>query len=238
MYKKQEYNLLKGLSDNHILYSFCNNRVFIAGGAIRAVFANEQISDYDVYFRNESDRKNFLCDCEDDLEKVFESNNAITFKTKDGKITIQAIILDELLSDSANGIFNEFDFSICMGAYDFLSKEFVLHEKFLEHLSSRELFYNINSKYPIASMARMRKYLKKGYRISGVEIIKLALRINNLKMKTFSDLKEQLEGIDTMFLSELTSILLSDEYGENTYNYNDAMSLLDTSHYPEVFDEQ
>lgn len=39
--------------------------------------------------------------------------------------------------NSINELFDTFDFTVCMGAFDFLTEKFVLHDRFLEHNADR-----------------------------------------------------------------------------------------------------
>ena len=98
-----------------------------------------------------------------------------------------------------------------MGAYSFKHKEFYLDKFFLTDNIEKRLRFNPGTEYPICSLYRTIKYQKRRYMLSGIEMIKIALAINNLQMKTYKDLKQQLMGIDTQFLSPLTSKLLDDE---------------------------
>lgn len=226
MYNKQKYILLKTIKDNSLIARFKKHHVIIAGGAIRSVFAGEHIGDYDLYFKTKQDYDGLLAKFKKDekYSLIFSTDNAETFVNDD--IKIQLIKIPELICKNPVEIVNQFDYTVCMGAYDFDSAEFILHEKFLEHLSLRELYYNIDAKYPLASLFRVRKYLSKGYKISGVEIIKLGLSINNLQMNNYQDLKIQLQGIDTAFLSELTDKLMSEEYIEKKYDFNEFLDMI------------
>lgn len=239
MYTKQEYILLQNLKDAKLIDPLTISHAIIAGGAIRSVFANEFISDYDIYFKSTLDLITFeynLIQLEN-VELSFQTDVAKTYNVN--KLKIQVIIMPELICSNAKDIIDQFDYTVCMGAYDFDTKQFVLNDRFIEHIARRELSYNVNGKYPLGSLFRLRKYLKKGYTISGTEIIKLGLSINNLKMESYIDLKKQLEGIDTLFLKELTDKLLSPEYAEKKFDFSEFMDMIDkffTDKLEEVFE--
>jgi hypothetical protein len=226
MYNKQEYLLLIRLKKDNLIQAFKDNHVVIAGGAVRAVFANESISDFDVYFKSPADQEAFVSFMNGaKFEKTYRTDVAITYAREDG-LKIQAIIMPNLIGLPANEVIDRFDYSVCMGAYDFDTSSFVLGDTFLEHIAARELVYNVNGKYPIASLFRLRKYIRKGYTISGTESIKLALSINALHIQDYKQLKEQLEGIDTLFLKEMTDKLISPSYGEKQYDFKEFMNLV------------
>lgn len=228
MYEKQKYLLLKDLTEEDGLLNYLTkNHAVICGGAVRAVFAGEYISDYDIYFKCYKDLVEFeKTSALDDFIKLATTETADTY-VKD-HLKIQIIHISELMLPNPLDIITHFDYTICMGAFDLDSMEFILHNKFLEHVAGRELCYNIYGKYPLSSLFRLRKYLKKGYTISGTEIIKLGLSINALQMKTYHDLKAQLQGIDTLFLKELTDTLLKPEYAEKEYDFDTFMNLIDS----------
>jgi hypothetical protein len=225
MYNKQQYLLLSNLKESKLHDLLVETHALIAGGAIRAVFAREFISDYDVYFKRQSDLDFFVGRIEDlDFNLMFYSDTAKSYKKDDVKI--QVILIPELLLEDPKDIIKQFDYTVCMGAYDFDTSTFVLDDNFLEHIARKELYYNVNGKYPLSSLFRLKKYFKKDYRISGVEIIKLGLAINNLHMKDYRDLKVQLQGIDTLFLQELTDKLMTPEYAEKKYDFNEFMGMI------------
>jgi hypothetical protein len=228
MYNKQEYLLLYKLKEIGLASLLKESHSIIAGGAVRAVFAGEYISDYDIYFKSKENLSLFLSKInneEFDFHLVFETDVAKTYQKNDLKL--QAIIIPETILQNSKDIIDQFDYTICMGLFDFDTHEFLLNENFLEHVARRELYYNIYAKYPLASLFRMRKYIQKGYSISGSEIIKLGLSVNNLKMENYLDLKKQLQGIDTLFLKELTDTLLKPEYAEKRYDFQVFINLLD-----------
>ena len=159
--------------------------------------------------------------------KQCTSSNAWTYKVFWGNktATIQVIMkctcstyCDENSSQNPYDpslLLSTFDFTVCMGALDVKSKQFILYKDFLVHLCSRRLIYNTKvMTYPICSLHRMLKYLKKGFSISGVEVIKICIAITQLKLKTWQDFKEQLMGIDTQVFEPLTDALI-ENHGES-----------------------
>jgi hypothetical protein len=182
---------------------------FVAGGACTSVFSAEPIRDLDIFFPCELDFAELRKTVEAKKEAgglgakpVFITDNALSY-VLDG---IRVQLIRKLFGSPAQ-VIRKFDFSVCMAAWNPRKDSFTLDPSFLPHLASRTLVYNTEGEYPIASMYRIRKYLKRGYSISGVEIMKIALRVNSLKIDSYKDLKEQLEGIDTLVLKDLTDQL-------------------------------
>lgn len=125
-----------------------------------------------------------------------------------------------------------------MGAYNFKEEKFYLDNYFLTDNVEKRLRFNPGTEYPICSLYRTLKYQKKGYLLPGIEIIKIALAINNLKMNTYKDLKEQLMGIDTLFLMPLTEKLLNDENEEYDFGkFKDELANFYADYYESIIDK-
>ena len=138
-------------------------KCFIAGGAITSLYTNKPINDFDIYPKSLEGR-------EDAIRWAFDSgywnchvsSRALTFVNRDGD-NVQIMIFDTF--ETADKIFSQFDFTVCMGAFDLDAEKFILHEKFLLHCSQRFLSFNPNTRYPYASAWRVRKYEEKGFTI-------------------------------------------------------------------------
>lgn len=228
-YSREKYLLLKQLSGADLINDFKQNNVMIAGGAITSIFTNKKINDYDIYFRSKDEYNyiNKILENKDKFVKLVSTETADTYKNFEKEITIQLIKLPELFLDNPADIIKEFDFIMCMGIYDFKTDNIILDKDFLKDNSQRRLVFNIEAKYPICSLYRMKKYMNKGYEISGAEIIKLGLCIQKLNIKDYSDLKRHLLGIDTLMLKELTDKLDSDEYAKKEYDFNEFMHFIE-----------
>lgn len=221
-YSKQKYLLLKNIEDD-LLKVLKTDKARIAGGAVRAVFANEYIADFDIYPRSDTSFaliKDFL---DKNYTFKFKSENAFSYEKNNQKYQLIRKYCD-LDNES---LLNKFDFTICMGLYDFELLNFYLKEEFLPDVSRKELVFNPLAEYPIASLYRIKKYMKRGYSISGTEIIKIGLSIHNLKLENYRDLKNQLMGIDTLFLKELTDLMMTPEYADKKYDYEQFLNLLE-----------
>lgn len=210
-YIRQEQRLLTPLYEDNVLKLLSDNRAVIAGGAIVSVFSNTAINDYDVYCKSLNDVTKLK-------EKLIENKfilkvttqNAYSFvRIKGDKILrLQLIKNKDFCQENINDVFKYFDFYCCMGAYDTEKREFILNDRFLSDNVEKVLTFNPGTKYPICSLHRTLKYQRKGYTLPGIEIVKMSLSIHNLKLNTYKDLKEQLQGIDTEFLLPITSKLM------------------------------
>lgn len=231
-------------ADKEIIKNLINHNGYIAGGAVLSAFVKSKINDYDLYFHTEHDihqfvksinakdvflewanydkRKKLRTTALKTILLIDKTHNAYTYLYKE---QIYQVIL--AFTGTPDEVFRYFDFSVCMGAYVPKLNEFVVNDQFLVDIVSKSMHFNIGTEYPIASMLRLLKYQKKGYSVSGIEIIKMALAINNLKIQTYSDLKKQLQGIDTQFLSELTSAFDQGVYKEKEFQFNEFLNMLE-----------
>lgn len=206
------------------------NNLVLAGGAITSLVNKTNVSDYDLFATSTASfvqakvaftqllKTNSGVVSPFDEEKLFhETANAISFTYKDLKFQLVKKLVpteDTLAEDEfISQLLSQFDFTVCMCAYVFKSKRLYYDEHFIWDNISKVLVFNPNVKYPICSLYRTQKYMKKGYKLSGVELTKLALAINRLTIESYADLKEQLQGIDTLVFEALTNDLIN-EHGE------------------------
>lgn len=165
---------------------------FVAGGAVRSLFTNEPVNDFDVYFKTRKDFENAVAGAYDNgWWNVSTTKRAVTFSDHGGT-PIQFMYFD--FFESPSKIFDAFDFTIVMGAYDFVSGEFILHADFMRHNSQRFLKFHPGTRYPIASSVRVLKYLERGYTIGMGEMIKIALACRKPYIESWDDLKDQIGG--------------------------------------------
>ena len=89
-------------------------------------------------------------------------------------------------------------------AYD-LESDFVFDGRFFIDNMSKSLVFNKNTLYPINSLFRVKKYQERGYNINTLELMKIALRISQMEIKTIGDIKNQVTGLSSDIMTELTN---------------------------------
>ena len=189
---------------------------FIAGGAITSAFSSAPINDFDVFFQTQAGLDKAIAAIPVD-DKTVITDSAISFILDKRRVQLIKCVVRPM-PETIDG----FDFTICQGGFDL--EQFLFGVDFFRHLAQRKLVFNTNSEYPICSLYRARKFIKRGFHFSGIEAIKLGLRIQALKIDTYADLRKQLMGIDTMFLKELTDSLAGQS--EKAYNLNEFLETL------------
>lgn len=131
---------------------------------------------------------------------VFLSMNAITLANK-----IQIVI--RFYGDPEN-IHQHYDYLHCTNYW--LSKDRSLHlnQPALEALLSKELIY-VGSKYPIASIVRLRKFIKRGWSVNAGQVLKISYQISKLNLDDYNVLEDQLTGVDAAYFTMLIEALKS-----------------------------
>lgn len=250
-----ESNKIDTEFERNMLYNYLGERLikilkkyncYIAGGLITSLFTNREINDVDVYFRKKDDMLGFIEDLWGDRTYVVSHTDKATLFNYYGELDVQVIHFDYF--ETPGDIFNTFDFTAVMGAFDFATEEFVFHRDFLKHNSQRILKFNKNTAFPLISLLRVKKYEEKGYTISKSELMRIALTCMNLNINSYEELKDQLGGMygesyDRMFeelsdeefslekaIDYLQNLCLRDDYFENpvSVDFDNLEELLET----------
>ena len=95
---------------------------FVAGGEILSIVTKTPVNDYDIYPKSRKDALDILIELINEREcfVVSYSDRAITLKQNtnmrgEERPTVQVMIFDTF--ESAEKIFEFFDFTVCMGAF-------------------------------------------------------------------------------------------------------------------------
>lgn len=121
---------------------------------------------------------------------IFLSTNAITLSDK-----IQIVIR---FYGDAEEIHKNYDFVHCTGYWTSEDGKVHVTAETLEALMNKVLIYR-GSKYPIASLIRTRKFIKRGFHINAGQYLKMAFQINKLDLSNIYVLEDQLVGVDSIY---------------------------------------
>lgn len=127
---------------------------------------------------------------EDSYKAIYFTSNAITLKGK-----IQLVI--RFHGDPAE-IHKNYDFVHCTNYWLSSDRDLHLNIRALESILAKELLYQ-GSKYPLCSIIRTRKFIKRGWSINAGQYVKMAMQLNDLDLKNIEVLKEQLTGVDDSY---------------------------------------
>jgi hypothetical protein len=129
---------------------------------------------------------------------VFMSTNAITLSHK-----IQIVIR---FYGEPDQIHENYDFVHCTNYWTSWDGELVLRQPALEALLAKELRY-IGSKYPVCSIIRLRKFIRRGWSINAGQILKAVMQISELDLSDPKVLEDQLTGVDSAYFMQLMTKL-------------------------------
>lgn len=128
---------------------------------------------------------------------VFFSQNAISL-TDNLQIVLR-------FSGTAEEIHKNFDF---IHATNYWTKKegVVINIDAIESILTKDLKYQ-GSLYPLTSIIRIKKFIKKGWTINAGEMLKIMFQLSDLNLKDILVLEEQLIGVDVAYFSTLINIL-------------------------------
>lgn len=176
---KGVYNtLIESIKDEKVSKIVSNNS-YITGGCIPSMLMDEFVNDYDIYFRSKAD-----------VEIVKE----YYLKIDVGEIDSQKknIFLPKLITDNAinltdkiqlilkfygepENVVKHFDWQHIKSYFD-LEGGLHLTDDVYKLIVEKELVYT-GSKYPLSSLLRLRKFLKKGWYVSTKTMVHIILDV-------------------------------------------------------------
>lgn len=240
-----EKNKLYNYLGTSLVNTLKQQKAYIAGGTITSIFSNNPVNDIDLYFRDEESLAELIEEIYDDSNDWV---NALTSKALLVRVDDKEIqMIHFKYFERAEDIFDTFDYTVCMGAFDFETEQFVLHEDFLKHNAQRILKFNKNTDFPIVSLLRVQKYKDKGYSISKPEFLRVALSCMELNITNTEELKQHLGGMYginydklieleegesfslSKIIDKIANIALSEDYFETPkeIKYNNVEDILD-----------
>jgi hypothetical protein len=193
----------------------------VAGGFITSVFSGLPVEDIDIFFRSEEDyekTKRYLNSCESNkyrgTRSICETDRAQTYamshnknfcpttssyglsyfrRSEDNKETPFQIVKTTVNKGEPEEIINNFDLTVCQGAFDFKSEKFIFGDRFFVDISKREVRVNASCKNIIGCFFRLHKYMKKGFSVPPSEYMKVSFMMNGKRYLTFSDIVDDLQ---------------------------------------------
>jgi len=129
---------------------------------------------------------------------VFMSTNSITLSDK-----VQIVLR---FYGDADALHENYDFVHCTNYWTSKDCKLVLRQPALESLLSRELRY-VGSKYPVCSVIRLRKFIKRGWVINAGQILKMMMQVSELDLTNPEVLQDQLTGVDSAYFVQLMTRL-------------------------------
>jgi len=163
---------------DHLAHIEC----FIAGGAIRDYFSiGYAKGDIDVFFKNEYWYKKAFDELTigKNCDIIHESSEAVMIKLFNCRIHL---IKGHYYADQSKVITGEnaFDFTVACASIDHTGN-FDCHETFFVDLAAKKLVIN-NLPFPLSTMQRVIRYVRKDFTICNVGLLKIAKAIQTVNL--------------------------------------------------------
>jgi len=133
---------------------------------------------------------------------VYLSSNAITLSDK-----VQLVIR---FYGTPEEIHKNYDFIHCCNYWTSCDKELVLKPAAVESILCKQLQYQ-GSLYPLCSIIRTRKFIKKGWNINAGEYLKMCFQLSQLDLSDVKVLEDQLVGVDSAYFRVLLDYCKKEE---------------------------
>lgn len=154
---------------------------------------------------------------------IFMTSNAITLNNG-----LQFIIR---FTGTPEEIHSNFDFIHATNYWTWESGV-VYNLEALRATHEKRLYY-FGSKFPVATIFRLKKFIERGWRISAGEIVKIMFDVSQLDLTDVNILREQSIGMDSAYFSDAISIIVnredSDKDLDRTYLFQVLEKVFNTS---------
>jgi hypothetical protein len=147
---------------------------------------------------------------ENSFVPLYFTQNAITLSDK-----LQIVIR---FNGKIDKIHENYDFVHATNSYDYKENELKLRQEALESLLTKELRY-IGSKYPLTSIIRTKKFIKRNWNITAGEYLKIMWQVAELDLTDVNVLSEQLAGVDVAYFNQMIVALQKQGKEKMAYPY-------------------
>lgn len=166
-------------------------KFFVAGGAITSTVLGTEINDLDIYAKDKLSTLKLLKFMDEKSNLMSVTDKSVLGNHSGTNINI--VYLDTY--PTAEHIFQSFDFTIVMAAWDSETETITHHPDYLYDVAKRRIVFNPKTKFPLVSLLRVQKYEARGFKISRAEFIKIAVEVTKLNIASWKDCDEHIGGM-------------------------------------------
>lgn len=141
----------------------------------------------------------------DHKEEIPENSYKLKFASPNALSLSDDIQIVTRFSGSPEEIHKTFDFMHATNYFTF-KDGLVTNIIALESILSKDLKYQ-GSLYPLTSIIRIKKFLKRGWTINAGEMLKIMFQISELNLSDVQVLEDQLIGVDIAYFDKLIDII-------------------------------
>lgn len=202
-YYIEEFGKRNPLAEEHVKIEELDDRIGIFIQSIGALYDKDLLRNEEGPVNDREDGLDIIPVIESwEYRPLFITRNAITLSNK-----IQLIIR---FYGSPEEIHKSFDFIHCTCYYLPAEHKLVLPPSALESIITKELRY-AGSMYPICSVIRTRKFIERGWTITGAQYLKMAYQISELDLNDIAVLEDQLTGVDAYYFTQMIEELRKED---------------------------
>ncbi len=231
MKAKQIEKLLRGIMNSFLdsiesgnVQKIIKEKSFITGGCISSMLSDAFVNDYDIYFHTSTDA--------DIVREYFKSQKPDYTKKYHVKlITDNAINLSDKIqlitkfTGSPSEVTDKFDWQHIKSYYDCNTEKLHLTSDVYQLVVEKDLIYT-GSDYPLSSLMRLKKYIKKGWNVSNTTILHIALDFVETMNKKEWERETPREFIPTHSVNDIIHhmngvdpIIIQNELSQHTGQY-------------------
>jgi hypothetical protein len=144
--------------------------------------------------------KSIFTSIQEAREQVKEGSYSPLFFTANAVTLSDGIQLVIRFFGEADQLHKNYDFVHATSYYDHNTKKVTVPYEALMSLMNKELKY-IGSKYPVTSVIRTKKFIKRGWTCGAGTYFKILFQVSELDLKDINVLTEQLQGVDVGLFS-------------------------------------
>jgi hypothetical protein len=172
----------------------------ISGGALRDYLLEERVKDIDVFVASKEAEDSIIEKLRGIREVKVLSETPQIFNITYKKRWFQ-IIKNKYYNLSNTSLIDSFDYTICCAMLT--HNEFKCHPRFFEDTLTKRLVIN-RLDFPLSSLQRLQKYIKKGYTICNVGMLDLSKAIAKIdfnnpstnQLEFYPDKSPRFRGVD------------------------------------------
>lgn len=166
-------DLLEPLGENY----------WVAGGAVRDFFSiGRCTTDVDIYFPSTPyyEQAQKIMDDSEECKEIYRDDKTTIYRYKKNKVQL----VGNHFFDTPQATIEAFDFTVCCAAVD--RERLYHHETFFIDLAGRKLVIN-RIRYPLSTLQRLQKYIKKGFTICNGGLMAIARAIQRVDLDNPSE---------------------------------------------------
>lgn len=170
-------HFMKQLEQIPGLRNFVEHHMYLAGGAVRDLVRKKVPNDYDLFFRTEEAKDEFVRRFSRQMTGTPFKNFEYTL-SGDFKIGPSKVQFITMFTGSPDKVVGGFDWSVNMVWVDLAAKSTAFMSPAWSNVLDNSLYFNLDATHVFSAIERLPKFLAMGYTISPVELQKALVTLS------------------------------------------------------------